>query len=249
MGDNVGFARFAGIASVLVLPFTILLGVLSWAAYSGDVGSFVNGSLVSGGAHTADLLRWSLLVDMFGYYLMVLPLVVLLWIRLRGRGEALARFAAFTGFGYVLVGAIGAAVLSVVDPLLIQRFADVPSQREAVRVVFDTFTRGLAIGLWNMLEQLLLAAWLMGIGVLLRPERRALSTVAILGGAFALADAVGRIVDFSALYNVGAVGTVLLPVVVVWMGVELLRQPATWPAARTTEPPAAPLRPEGRRAA
>ena len=185
----------------------------------------------------------------FGYYLILLPLIVLLWSRLQQRNEALSRLATFSGFGYVLVGAIGAAVLAVVDPLLMHRFADVPSQREAIRVIFDTFTRGVAVGLWNMLEQLLLAGWLFGIAALLRPERRLLSSIAIAGGAFALADAVGRMADVPVLYTAGAVGTVFLPVLVVWIGVEVLRQPATWPARLTTEGLRTPVKREERHAA
>lgn len=234
MNDNDGFARFAGISAVLALPFVILLGVVSWAAYGGDLSSLSNGSLVSGGLHRAELLRWSMIVDVFGYYLILLPLIALLWTRLERRDPPLARFAALSGFGYVLVGAIGAALLAVVDPLLMQRFTEHPAQRETVRLLYEVFTRGVAIGFWNVLEQLLLAAWLVGTGMLLRSERRSLSFVAFAAAAFALADAVGRMTDLTALGTAGAVGTVLLPVFVVWTGVQVLRQPSSWPG-RTTD--------------
>lgn len=253
MNDNDGFAKFAGITAILALPFVILLGVVSWAAYGGDVSSLFNGSLVSGGLHKAELLRWSMIVDLFGYYLILLPLIVLLWTRLERRDAPLARFAALSGFGYVIVGAIGAALLAVVDPLLMQRFVEHPAERETVRLLYEVVTRGAAIGLWNLLEQLLLAAWLVGTGALLRSERRALSWLAFAAAAFALADAAGRMTEITALGTAGAVGTVLLPVFVVWTGVQVLRQPSSWPARATEgvrdDPDVAPGPPVGRRAA
>ena len=56
-------------------------------------------------------------------------------------------------------------------------------------------------------------------------------------------------VDVPVLYTAGAVGTVFLPVLVVWIGVEVLRQPATWPARLTTEGLRTPVKREERHAA
>lgn len=39
MGDDDRFARFAGVTAVLALPLLLALGVLSLAAYNGDVES------------------------------------------------------------------------------------------------------------------------------------------------------------------------------------------------------------------
>jgi len=173
-----------------------------------------------------------------GYYLIVLPLLVLLGQRLRSVNSDLAALASLAGFGYVLVGAIGAALLALIDPRLMDQYVTgSPAQRQTIAVVFDAITRGVAGGLWNVLEQVLLAGGLIGMGALVYRERRGLGPVGLAGGLFALTDALGRMVDVAPLYTVGALGTALLPVWLVWWGIELLRRPLQWPAQQLETTP------------
>src|SRR5258706_13375549 len=59
--------------------------------------------------------RWSMIFDMLGYYLLLLPAIYLLhdWIKNK---SPWGNLISFCGLCYVLVGAIGAAILAVVWP-------------------------------------------------------------------------------------------------------------------------------------
>jgi len=70
------------------------------------------------------------------------------------------------------------------------------------------------------------AAWVLGIGSLLRRHRPALGAAAIAVGAFLVVNAVGIMVDVEALRFIGLTGTVLLaPAWAIGMGTWLLRSP------------------------
>ena len=66
-------------------------------------------------------LRWFMLLDLFGYYLLLLPLIFFVHQKMKGK-RAWASLFTSLGFGYVFIGAIGAAVLAVLWPTLLERY-------------------------------------------------------------------------------------------------------------------------------
>jgi hypothetical protein len=131
------------------------------------------------------------------------------------------------GLAYILIGSMGAIVLSAVLPPLINEYAQASaSQRETLQVVFNSFLNAVFLGLWNPLEVFLLSIWLIGLGPLIQRERRGLGIVTRLLGLSALIDCVGRFLDIQTIFFVGSSGLFLLvPIWLIWWIIELLRKP------------------------
>ena len=127
----------------------------------------------------------------------------------------------------MLIGAMGAIVLSAVLPPLINDYAQASAaQRDILQAVFNSFLNAVYHGLWNPLEVLLLGIWLIGMGPWIQRERLGLGVVTRLLGLSALLDSAGRFLNVEAIFIVGSGGLFLLvPVWLIWWGIDLLRQP------------------------
>ena len=227
MNDNIQFQRLAAGAAILSAPLAFGSVALSLAAVNGNAQAFLDGSVIAIGLRGANLFRWAMLLDVFGYYLLLAPLALLLWNWLKPRGPNLVTLYTVCGMAYILIGAMGAVVLSAVEPPLINEYAQASGpRREILEVVFNSFYNAVDRGLWNPLEALLAGIWWLGIGLAVRRERSALGVVTIVLGISALLDAFGRIVNVEAIYQVGVGGLLmLLPIWALWFGIDLLRRP------------------------
>jgi len=112
--------RVAAWLAILALPLACANVGLALVAVDYDLTLF--GDFDSGFRVIADrldapaLLRWSMISDMLGFYLMLIPLAVVLWDWLRARNQPLVTLFTLFGVAYLLCGAIGAAILGVVLP-------------------------------------------------------------------------------------------------------------------------------------
>src|SRR5439155_15397366 len=182
-------------------------------------------SIQGSGASGANLLRWGMILDMFGYYLLLAPLALLVWSRLKPKGMHLITLFTFCGLAYMLIGAIGAATLAAISPPLIERYGQASAQqRQVYEVVFSGFLNVVYVGLWNLLESSLGGIWWLGIGLFLRRDQPALGLFTTMLGIFALLDALGRILNMQLIYTIGLAGVLLLiPIWSLWFGIDLLR--------------------------
>ena len=232
MNDNTSFQRLSAVTAILAALLAFGSGALGWAAMSGNMtfALLADPSLMWAIAGLkADALRWSMILDIFGYYLLLAPLALWLWRWLEPKSPNLVRLCTFCGLAYLLIGAIGAAVLVAVAPPLINAYPQALSQqRDLLEVVFSGFINTVFLGLWNPLEIILGGVWWLGIGRLLHGERRWLANLSLILGGFALLDAAGRILNNTAVFAVGLSGVLLLiPIWALVFGLSLLRQPAT----------------------
>jgi hypothetical protein len=226
MSNDASFQRLAAVTSILatLLAFgsigvqALVLGV--------NTDPFSNpASILMTGANGANLLRWGMILDIFGYYLLLVPLALLLWSRLQPKGMNLVTLYTFCGLAYILVGAIGAATLAAISPPLIEGYGHASAQqRQMYEVVFSGFINVVYVGLWNLLESSLSGIWWLGIGLFLRREQPALGIFTTVLGIFALLDALGRILNIQLIYTVGLAGILLfIPIWTLWFGIDLLR--------------------------
>ena len=226
MNNYPSFQRLVAVTSILatLLAFgsigvqAVVLGV--------NTDPFSNPtSILMTGANGATLFRWGMILDIFGYYLLLAPLALLLWRRLQPKGMNLVTLYTFCGLAYILVGSIGAATLAAIGPPLIEGYSHASGQqRQVYEVVFSGFLNVVYVGLWNLLESSLSGIWWLGIGLFLRREQPALGIFTIVLGIFALLDALGRIVNIQLIYTVGLAGILLLiPIWTLWFGIDLLR--------------------------
>src|SRR5438034_774151 len=226
MNNNASFQRLAAVTSILaaLLAFgsigflVVVLGV--------NTDPFSNLTFILGiGANGANLFRWGMILDMFGYYLLLAPLALLLWSRLQPKGMNLITLYTFCGLAYMLIGAIGAATLAAISPPLIEGYGHASVQQHLMyEVVFSGFINVVYVGLWNLLESSLGGIWWLGIGLFLRREQPALGIFTTVLGIFALLDALGRILNIQIIYTFGLAGVLLLiPIWTLWFGIDLLR--------------------------
>jgi len=229
MNDHQSFQRFAALAAIISFPLALGSIVLSGMALD---FKFVDASTnpvltLSVGADGASLLRWGMILDMLSYYLPLLPVALFLWRWLRPRNPDWVLFYTSCGLGYILIGAIGAAILAAVLPPLINAYAQASvEQRPVLETVFSAIGNMVYGGMWNILEVLLAGIWFLGIGLLLRSERRIFSIVSMILGISALLDSFGFILGIEAIALLGAtVYITLAPIWTLWLGIDLLRKP------------------------
>jgi hypothetical protein len=168
------------------------------------------------------LIRWSMLADMLGFYLMLVPLALVLWDRLKEQNWQFMSLFTLSGLGYLFFGAMGAAILSVVAPSLITAYAQATA---ADSLVYETtllaFANAIYGGVWGTLNPLLAGIWWAGVGGFLWRERRTLGWVTIILAVFALL----RDVKIGPIELIGlSVYFVLAPIWAAWLGVDLLRK-------------------------
>ena len=228
MNSRQSFQRFAAVTAIVSFPLALASDVLSGIPtnFSPDVAT--NPALMlSVGTDGANLLRWGMILDMLGYYLPLLPVALFLWRWLGSRNPNWVLFDTSCGLGYILIGAIGAAILAAVHPPLINAYAQASVEhRPVLETVFSAVWNMVYGGMWNILEVLLAGIWFLGIGSLLWDERRLFSIFSIILGISALLDSLGFILGIEALALLGvAIYVLLAPIWTLWIGIDLLRKP------------------------
>jgi hypothetical protein len=228
MSDEQRFQRIAGMTTMLSLLPALASGICLAAAANFRLNALSNPStLITIGTDGALLFRWGMVLDVFGYYLLLTPLALWWWKWLKPNGSLLVTLYTWCGLAYILVGAMGAILLAAVEPPLIIQYVQASStQRETLQIVFTSFLNAVYLGLWNPLEALLAGIWWVGVGSLLRRERRGLGIVSILLGVGALLDAFGNFMGVEPIFLLGVSWLVLFFFVwVAWCGIELLWRP------------------------
>ena len=235
MNDHRSFQRFGALAAIISFPLALGNIVLSGMAIDFKfMDAATNPAFwLSVGTDGASLLRWGMILDMFSYYLPLLPVALFLWRWLRPRNPNWVLFYTSCGLGYILLGTIGAVILAAVHPPLINAYAQATvEQRYVLETVFRTIWNMVYKGIWSILDELLVGVWFLGIGLLLRDERRRFSIFSIILGISALLGWLGVILSVEALNLFG--GTIyglLAPVWAQWLGIDLLLKPVQIAAA------------------
>ncbi len=222
------FQRMAAIIAVLSAPFAFGNTLVMLIAMNFDVDAITNPlAILASGTEAADLWRWSMVLDMLGYYLLIVPLVLLLRQWLGQRSPRWAELFGLCLLWYSLIGAIGAAIHAATLPPLIRAYAEVNAgQQDGIRTVFLAVHDLVLVGLWNILEVLVGGIGWIGMGLLLMQERRILGGVTVLLGLAALVDSLGVITNVEALATTGLMIYIFLaPIWALWLGLDVLRRP------------------------
>ncbi len=228
MTDNGTFRRAAGCCAVLASVLAVASLFVGLAGVDYDFDAFSGAEAILGaGAEAAPYIRWSLVFNLFGNYFLLIPLAILLWHALRTDSPMACDFATFAGLLFLSVGGIASGILIGIWPDLIVDYANAEgADREVIATAFVTFTRAIENGLQGPVQNLPGAIWLLGIGRLLKPRRRALGWLTLVFGFFMLLNGIGGLAGNATLSMIGFSGNFLiLPFWALWIGIDLLRRP------------------------
>jgi len=218
------------IATVVALVAHVGLGaasnVLFLAAFQFRPEWFLDPALViSGGTTSAEFLKWAALTDLFSYYLPTAVVALALWVALRHRGPALAMAATGAALGFAFAGGSAAAVLAMAGAPLVAEAAQPGADLAALTIAFRILVDVVFHAIWQLLDGILLTAWFVGTGLLLRADQPGLGRLGLVLGAFTGAATVLNVVGVGILRDVvlGA-GFGLWAVWSVWLAVLVWRR-------------------------
>jgi hypothetical protein len=179
-------------------------------------------NLITLGARVAPIFRGVEFVGMFGYYLLLMPASLYLWYWLKHRNPTLVSLYTIFGLGYIFIGAIGSAVLVSVAPPLMSAYPQAPeAQREVLEAVFQVVTDLGIVALFS-LSYILGGLWWLGIGLILRAERRVLGIATVIQGIATLGYGAGVMLQLEPLAALEPL-TFFAPIWALWLGVVIWR--------------------------
>ncbi len=228
MNNERSFQKLAGITAIISAPLAIASLVLVLAPVNYNFEAFEKNTLfLSAGASGASMLKWSMVLDVFGFYLLLAPAAFFLWYWLKPKAPARVGFYTFCGLAYILLGAAGAAILSAVWPPMISAYAQSSgAQAEALEIVFGALTNAVVGGIWNSLDPITSGIWWLGIGLLLRSERRGLGIFTVVLGIVSLLSGIGTILGIFILATIALnLFFLMQPIWALWLGIDLMRRP------------------------
>jgi len=214
-----------GIISIAAGLLSLACLVVGAMAVNYHFEAFADPALTIRYATDMELVKWFNLLDMFGYYLLLLPLIFYFHRQYRYT-TPWSSLISFSGLAYVFTGALGAAILAVVWPDLLTGYVSAdPENKTVISHLFKTITTMVTVGLWNTLEVLFAAVWWIGLGKMLYNESRSLGIITIIAGISTLADAFGTMFHISALSETGMNLYLLLGIVwPILIGVFLIKK-------------------------
>jgi hypothetical protein len=226
MNDR-SFHRMAGISAVASLPLAVgnLLAMLA-AVHFNLTGMTNPLVLLHAGAGAAPLWRWSMILDVFGYYLPIIPLIMYLRGSLRQSSANWIDLFALCLLAYCFIGAIGGAMLATALPTLIKEYATASiTHRVSLQAVFTGYADGVYRGLWNLLEEFLAGIGWLGIGSILKRGDLRLGLATVVLGVACLVDSLGTALNVDAISSIGlSVYLALAPLWAAWLGIGMLRR-------------------------
>ncbi|HNR06353.1 MAG TPA: hypothetical protein PKM27_03500 [Saprospiraceae bacterium] len=184
---------------------TVLSGIIGFTSYFLVAGSvsfnfefFSNPSLIfSMPDVNIVMLRWSMITDLFGYYLLLLPFIFFMHEWLLNK-SAWRKLFTFCGTAYVMAGAIGAAILAVTWPAFLTKYPGSPhEQQETIKLLFESFSLMVGNGIWNLFDTLVCGVWMIGIGVYIKRVKSFLGWFTVAVGIISLLDGFGNMLELS----------------------------------------------------
>lgn len=232
------FTRLAGWCAMLAAPIALLSFFLGPIAFGWDFDAMFDPARAIAHAQVdAGLVRWGWVLDILGYYWLLLPVLVLLRDRAPVGKPLHARLAAGAGHGYMICGSIGAAILAGTTHLFDAFAQGDDTVRTATSAVYATIFHLVYTGLWNILGMSLLAIWLWIVGELLRATHNALGLFAKGLAVCAALDVLGLLLGLDAVSMPGLFAYLFLfPVWSAWLGVWLIGKDNPLASSITPQP-------------
>ena len=225
MNDQTTFKRIAAISAILAMPVTLANTIVLLMAVDFNTDFMSNpAGLITIGVPASETFRWGSILELGAPTLLLVPAAFYLWYWLKPRAPKLVTLYTFFGLTSLLLAAIGSLLRATLYPSLMNAYSQASEiQRDVLMVIFQGITNFNFEGLYA-LDLIFSGIWWLGIGPLLRNERRILGTVTtILGIAYLLAGA-GWLLRFGPLARLEN-AFVFVPFWTMWLGIVIWRNP------------------------
>ncbi len=222
MEQQNSFRKTVGWLTIISAPFAFANFALTGIAGGGEQDLY---NFFKVGENGGNIMKWSWLADMMGYYLLLVPAIFLLHYWLKNKNPYWISIFTFCGLAYILAGSIGAAMLAKTWPTLISGYANADEgAKEMYRIVFNNITEMVYGGIWGYLEFLLAGIWWIGVGFIMKSERKLLGIATMTLGFFTLAATLGDVFELKFIALIGLIVTLLFaPIWAAWLGMTILR--------------------------
>jgi hypothetical protein len=194
---------------VLVLVHSLLWDAVRW---DGDRLVARMSDLVHVGEDKASLFRLSLVADMVGSYLLLIPLA--LHLRSVHRDQPLVDLATVAALVYGVAGALTAAALAIGGESLIRDHAGALGAERAAAASSFRVLMDAALGSWQLLCLSAAGCWWLVMGRALQSDHRWLGLFTMAMALVSLAVATGR--AFGLDYEIGGPATLAFAPIGIW---------------------------------
>jgi len=224
MNDQTLFRYITSLSAILAALFTVASTIVLLMAvdFNSEFMSHPEG-LITIGTSASETFRWGTILEL-GSTLLFIPAALYLWYWLQPRAPKLVTLYTVLGVASMLLATTGELLRANLYPPLMNAYSQSPEiQKNVLKAVFQGITNFNFEGLWA-LELIFWGTWWLGIGPLLRSERRILGIVTmILGVVFFIAGAgwLLRVEPLARLENT----FFLVPFWTVWLGIVIWRNP------------------------
>jgi hypothetical protein len=202
MNDQSTFRRIAAISAILAAVLNLAAWVPGSVAVDFNFEFLENpGDLLTAGLEpdAIRLFRWGEILGVFGFCLLLLPPMLYLWYWLKPRSPRLVTLYTVLGLTSIVFCVIESAVrISIWPPMMAAYPQATEAQREVLQVVFGALT-DFAFESMYALNSILFGLWWLGIGLVLRPERRVLGIATAIMGVAILGAGLGWLLQLDPL--------------------------------------------------
>lgn len=200
--EKPAWLRLVSLASALAVASCLALVYCGLRAVDFDLDAM--GDAAGQLGRGPDAVRFGQLAMQFdlGFYFLQLPLLVALLRELRSSNGILVEVSTVAGAMYLMLGMLGAAILSVAWPFLANAYAGAPGEVEKglIKDIYQLVTHSVEFGIWGRAEYILCATWVAGVGIaFVRAGRRLLGASSLLLAVAAFAAWIGCMLGDEAL--------------------------------------------------